>query len=366
MCRCPTQRWSRTSGQSTKAAKILQNLCKLPIKRKTVLPWPDPKKGSTQIPEQENPCTLHADFPQRRQNTSRDSLWNLNFNNNNFCSAAALTPKRPTQAGEGSRWWSWSHPAPEGTIPAGHSSLGRVGTSPNRNQNLPHCTHRAPWPPPPTSFCSLLLNPQLFTNQPAPAAQSPAQPSPHSWDKELCQVLSLPAQILPHKQQSKPWWLCDSSSCCQGSGDPSPPQSPLWHIPKLLEHRGTEGAPSCPSALQLCWARVPNLWMMTPRKHPLCSETESRNMKVFWLPLSTPSRLSPTASLTAAANALWMGRTWHQQPNALETELFYSSNTHHKLPGWLWKPGGLSSAQKGFSCAALFTQNNDFPEEKTN
>lgn len=56
------------------------------------LTWPK-KKGSTQIPEQENPCTLHADFPMRRQNTSRDHLWNQNFNNKNFCSAGALTPK---------------------------------------------------------------------------------------------------------------------------------------------------------------------------------------------------------------------------------------------------------------------------------
>lgn len=173
-----------------------------------------------------------------------------------------------------------------------------------------------------------------------------------------------------HKQQSKPWWLCDSSSSCQGewklltSTIPSLPQLPsCW----TTEAQGTEGGSSCPSAFQLCCARVPNLWMMTPIKHLLCSETEIINMKVFWLPLSTPSRLSPTASLTAAANALWMGRTWQQQqPNALQTEMFYSANTHHKFPGWLWKPGGLSSAQKGFSCAALFTQNDGFPEEKTN
>lgn len=71
------------------------------------------------------------------------------------------TNKAPDSSGEGSRSWSWARPAPEGTIPAGHSSLGRVGTSPNRNQNLPHCTHTqthaAPWPTPTTSFCSVVL-----------------------------------------------------------------------------------------------------------------------------------------------------------------------------------------------------------------
>lgn len=58
------------------------------------LTWPK-KKGSTQIPEQENPGTLHTDFPLRRQNTPRGSLWNQNFQDNSFWSTGALTPRRP-------------------------------------------------------------------------------------------------------------------------------------------------------------------------------------------------------------------------------------------------------------------------------
>lgn len=270
------------------------------------------------------------------------------------------------------RLWSWPHPAPEGTIPAGHSSLGRVGTSPNRNQNLPHCTHSSLA----TSYHQLLL----FAVK-SPARYKPTCPSssePSTATPSLTKTWALPGfftpcpDSAPHppatNSRANPGGSVTAVPPARESGNSSPPQSHLCHsfqAAGLQRHRAQRGVHPAPQPFSS--ARVPNLWMMTPIKHLLCSETEIINMKVFWLPLSTPSRLSPTASLTAAANALWMGRTWQQQqPNALQTEMFYSANTHHKFPGWLWKPGGLSSAQKGFSCAALFTQNDGFPEEKTN
>lgn len=218
-----------------------------------------------------------------------------------WCPDTKKTNKPPHSPGEGSRSWSWYHLAPEGTLPAGHSSLSRVWTYPNRNQNLSHCTDtQLPSHLLPPAFALWWLNTLFFKGQPKHhnSLSSPSSTDPStailsffkttSFARFLHSVLSWGRQILlqhlPATNSSwKPLWFCDISI--------RKFLLPGWvvtlhlHNPtisdtasKLLKYRGTgyKGISSWPSAFQLCFARVSNWWMMTPIKRPLCSDRDHK------------------------------------------------------------------------------------------
>lgn len=271
LCRWPTQRWSKTLEWSTRAAKILQNLCKLPIKRQSILPWPDlKKKAAHKFLNKKTPVHYIQIFPWEDRIHPVTVYGIKSLKNNNFYSTGVLIPKSPTNP-HIAQWKAPGHGAGiillqrEQTIPAGHSSLGRVWTSPNRNQNLPQRTHRQlPGHLLPPAFALWWLNPLLFKHQanhhncPTSTA-TPSLIKTRSFVRFLHSLLSWGRQILPHiplpqTQQQTLVLLHQEHSEVPPAGVSGEPFTSI--IPSLTqlpscwdtEAQDTEGVSSCPSA----------------------------------------------------------------------------------------------------------------------